>query len=218
MTKHDSTKYYSPLEESLNIGSHAIGLILSVVATVLMIVKAIMHGDAIHVVGAAIFGASLVVLYSASTSYHRTRNPLLRSRMRVVDHTAIYVLIAGTYTPMTLITLQGTVGWVIFGIVWGMAVAGIVLKLFYTGRFDILSTALYVFMGWIIVFAIKPLIANLAAEGLRWLVAGGIAYTVGAVLYSIKRIPMNHAIFHVFVLLGSACHVVTVYWYVLPGK
>jgi hemolysin III len=126
------------------------------------------------------------------------------------------VLIAGTYTPFTLVTLQGSVGWTIFFTAWGFALTGIVLKLFFTGRFDMLSTIMYVFMGWIIVFAIKPLMNNLASEGLMWLFAGGAAYTVGAILYSIKKIKFNHAIFHVFVLAGSFCHFMAVYFYVVP--
>jgi hemolysin III len=135
----------------------------------------------------------------------------------VVDHATIYVLIAGTYTPFTLVTLNGWVGWTIFGVSWAMALTGITLKLFFTGRYDLFSTLMYVFMGWIVVFAIKPLINSLSAEGLWWLMAGGLAYTVGAILYSIKKIKFNHAIFHMFVLLGSFCHFVSVYWYVLPS-
>ena len=160
---------------------------------------------------------SLMIVFAASTIYHSAKKPTLRSRLRVFDHAAIYVLIAGSYTPFTLVTLNGMVGWVLFGITWGMALTGIVLKLFYTGKFKILSTLMYVFMGWLIIFAIKPLMNNLPAEGLVWLVAGGVAYTVGAILYSIKKIKLNHAIFHVFVLIGAACQFVTVFFYVLPA-
>ena len=134
-----------------------------------------------------------------------------------MDHATIYVLIAGTYTPLTLITLNSTTGWVIFGASWGMAFTGIILKLFFTGKYNRLSTLMYVFMGWIVIFAIKPLVNNLSAEGLFWLFAGGVAYTFGAILYSIKRVKFNHAIFHMFVLLGSFCHFISVYYYVLPS-
>jgi hemolysin III len=128
------------------------------------------------------------------------------------------VLIAGTYTPYTLVTLEGDIGWILFGISWGIALFGVILKLFFTGRFNILSTVLYVAMGWLIVFAYKPLLAELHPEGVQWLFAGGIAYTLGAILYSIKNIPFNHAIFHVFVLTGSFCHFMSVYFYVgIPG-
>jgi len=210
-------QHYSPLEERTNIISHAAGFVLGIVALVLMVVRASLYGNAWHIVGVSIFGASLICLYAASTIYHSAKDPKIRGRLRVVDHATIYVLIAGTYTPFTLVTLNGWVGWVIFGFSWAMAVTGITLKLFYTGRFNLLSTLMYIFMGWIIVFAIKPLINNLSADGLWWLMAGGVAYTVGAILYMIKKVPFNHAIFHMFVLLGSFCHFVSVYWYVLPG-
>ncbi len=211
-----TVKHYSPLEEKTNIISHAIGLAFSVMALVLMLVRASSFGNAWHIVSVAIFGASLICLYAASTIYHSTTDNRRRSRMRVFDHASIYVLIAGTYTPFTLVTLNGWVGWVILTVSWLMAFTGITLKLFFTGRYHLLSTLMYVFMGWIIIFAIKPLMNNLPAEGLWWLFAGGIAYTVGAVIYSIKHIKFNHAIFHMFVLLGSFCHFIAVYSYVLP--
>ena len=209
-------KYYSPLEERINISSHAIGLFLSVIALILLLMHAIEHGNALHVFSFAVFGISLIILYSASVAYHSAKSPVHRSRLRIVDHAAIYVLIAGTYTPFTVITLAGTTGWTLFAVTWGMALAGISLKLFFTGKYKLLSTSMYLLMGWIMVFAIKPLANNLAAEGLYWLIAGGLAYTIGAVLYGIKSIKMNHAIFHVFVLAGSACHVAAVLFYVLP--
>jgi len=212
------TKAYSALEERINIFSHAVGLLLSMVAVVLLVSRASHYGNTWHIVSAAIFGASLIALYAASTAYHSASRAEMRARLRVIDHATIYILIAGTYTPFTLITLNGTVGWVIFAFSWGMAISGIILKLFFTGRFNLLSTLMYVFMGWIIIFAVKPLIANLSTEGLFWLVAGGLSYTVGAIIYSIKKIPFNHAIFHLFVLGGSMCHFVAVYFYVLPGQ
>ncbi|PLX50213.1 MAG: hemolysin D, partial [Desulfobacteraceae bacterium] len=134
----------------------------------------------------------------------------------IIDHASIYVLIAGTYTPFTLVVLDGTIGWVIFGISWGLALTGIILKLFFTGKYNLISTIMYVLMGWVIIFAIKPLIKNLPLEGLLWLVTGGISYTIGATLYSIKKIELNHAIFHMFVLMGSFCHFMSVFFYVLP--
>lgn len=218
MTELKAVKHYSPLEERLNISSHAIGFFLSIAALALLSTHASLNGNAWHVVSFSIFGASLVILFAASTIYHSVKNPELRARMRVVDHAAIYVLIAGTYTPFTLVTLNGVSGWVIFGASWGMAVTGIVLKLFFTGRFDLVSTLMYVFMGWIIVFDLGTLIDKLSPDGLFWLVAGGVAYTLGAILYSIKKIKFNHAIFHVFVLLGAFCHFVSVYFYILPAE
>lgn len=210
--------HYSPLEEKTNIISHAIGLGFSVVALVLLVVRASLYGNGWHIVSASIFGASLISLYAASTFYHSAKDPKLRARLRIIDHATIYVLIAGTYTPFTLVTLNGWIGWLIFGASWGMALTGIILKLFFTGKYNVLSTLMYVFMGWIIVFAITPLINNLSTEGLFWLFAGGVAYTTGAILYSIKKIKFNHAIFHMFVLLGSFCHFVSVYCYVLDAS
>jgi hemolysin III len=158
-----------------------------------------------------------MILYAASAFYHSARSPALRSRLNVADHASIYVLIAGTYTPFTLVTLNGVAGWVLFGISWGLALTGLILKLFFTGRYEIISTIMYVFMGWMIVFAIKPLMHHLPSKGLYWLFAGGISYTIGAVLYCIDKIKFNHAVFHILVLTGSFCHFMAVYFYVLPS-
>lgn len=217
MKNKTEAQFYPPLEEKINISSHAIGLLLSIIALTLLVIHASTNGTVWHVVSFSVFGASLIVLYAASTVYHSSKKPASRNRLRIIDHASIYVLIAGTYTPFTLVTLNGTTGWIIFSISWGMALTGIILKLFFTGRYKILSTLMYVFMGWLIVFAIRPLINNLPADGLYWLVAGGLAYTTGAILYSIKKIRFNHAIFHVFVLLGSFCHFISIYFYVLPA-
>lgn len=217
MSASAGTKYYTPVEEFVNISSHAIGLLLSVIATGFLIAHAGQNGGVWHIVSFAIFGSSLIILYAASTSYHSAKDPMLRRKLRVIDHAAIYVLIAGSYTPFTLVTLNGSTGWMIFAASWAMAITGVVLKIFFTGRYNLISTAMYVFMGWMIMFAIKPLAANLPAGGIYWLAAGGVAYTLGAVIYSIKRVKFNHAIFHVFVLIGSASHFVAVYFYVLPG-
>lgn len=209
-----AVKLYSPLEEKLNIGSHVMGAFFSVLALVLLLFKGVESSDWTQIIAYAIYGVSMLALFMASSFYHSSVNPQIRIRMRVVDHAAIYVLIAGTYTPYMLITLPGTLGYSILAAAWSMALIGVTLKLFYTGQFEVLSTTLYILMGWAIVFAIKPLAANLPPEGLFWLMAGGIFYTVGAILYAIKRIPLNHAIFHLFVLLGSASHFISVYFYV----
>ena len=213
--KNKHLTYYNSTEEKLNVITHFIGLLLSIAALVLLIVHASYNGNARHIVSFTIFGASLILLYSASTIYHYVQKPELRRKLNILDHASIYVLIAGTYTPFTLVTLKGALGWTIFGITWGIALIGIFFKLFYTGRFDKISTIAYVAMGWIIIFAIKTLIDTLPINGLYWLFAGGIFYTLGAVLYSIKKVPYNHAIFHVFVLLGSFSHFMAVYFYVL---
>lgn len=208
--------YYPPFEEKLNVITHAFGFALSILGLILLIIKAYEYGNVLHLVSFSIFGASMILLYAASTLYHSAKKPLLRYRLNILDHASIYILIAGTYTPFALITLNGIVGWVIFGVVWSMALAGVILKLFYTGKYNLLSTSMYVLMGWIIVFAIKPLLNNLDLPGLLWLFAGGISYTLGAVFFSIDKIRFNHAIFHLFVLLGSFCHYISIYLYVLP--
>jgi len=218
MKGFEGIKYYAPIEEKINTISHAAGFILSIVALVLLVTYANLHGDAWHIVSVSIFGASLIILYAASAFYHSAKKPELRNRLKIFDHASIYVLIAGTYTPFTLVTLKGTIGWVIFGISWGLALTGIILKLFFTGKYNLISTIMYILMGWVIVFALKPLINNLPLDGLLWLFAGGISYTIGAILYSIKKIKFNHAIFHMFVLMGSFCHFMSVFFYVLPSE
>lgn len=214
MGSDKEVKFYSPLEEKINVYSHAFGLVLSIAGLFLLLSKSIQSDDFWSILSFSIFGLSLIILYAASTYYHNAKDPKLRSRLRIVDHASIYVLIAGTYTPFALVTLNGTVGWILFGVVWGFAFVGIILKLFFTGRFNIISTLMYVFMGWLAVFAFNPLMENLPLPGMYWLGAGGILYTVGAILYSIKKIKFNHAIFHVFVLMGSFCHFIAVYFFV----
>lgn len=214
----DKITYYDPKEEKLNVISHALGLVLSIAALVLLVVYSSLYGSAKHIVSFSIYGTSLIVLYSASTFYHYSKNPKLRKRLNIFDHAAIYILIAGTYTPFTLVILKGWIGWTIFGISWGLALTGVILKLFYTGKYDKISTFAYVLMGWLIIFAIKPLVNNLPFEGLMWLLSGGILYTIGAVLFSLKNLKYNHIIFHIFVLLGSFSHFIAVFFYVLPEK
>ena len=212
----DDNTYYERKEEQFNVISHAIGLVLSIIALIFLVVYSVKYGTATHVVSFSIYGTSLIVLYSASTFYHYSRSPKLRSRLNIFDHAAIYVLIAGTYTPFTLLVLKGWVGWTIFGVSWGLALIGIVLKLFYTGKYDKISTIAYVLMGWLIIIAIKPLIDNFSTNGLMWILFGGIFYTVGALLFMMHSLKYNHAIFHIFVLLGSFCHFMAVFYYVLP--
>ena len=210
--------FYPPLEEKINILTHGFGLILSVPALILLILKAANSGSSLLLVSVVVFGASMILLYAASTLYHSAKSINLRRRLNIFDHASIYILIAGTYTPLALITLGGTVGWSIFIVVWVMALTGVILKLFFTGRYNHLSTSMYVFMGWIIVFAGKPLIDNFDTAGIQWLLAGGISYTIGAILFSIRKIKFNHAIFHVFVLAGTFCHFISIYYYVLPDN
>jgi hemolysin III len=215
MTKEVSAKFYSPLEEKINVLSHAVGFIAAIIALVLLIIKSSTFGNVWHIVSFSIYGTSMILLYAASTLYHMSKVAEKRKKLKVFDHAAIYLLIAGTYTPFCLVTLNGFIGWTLFGIAWGLAVFGIVLKLFFTGRFTLISTLAYVVMGWLIVFAIKPLAQNLSVDGLFWLIAGGVSYTVGAILYAIPKLKFNHAMFHLLVLAGSACHFIAIYYYVL---
>lgn len=216
--QHKDLTYYSSKEERINIISHGLGFTLSILALVLLVINANKFGSVWHLTSFSIYGASLIVLYAASTLYHYVQTPKWRSRLNVFDHASIYILIAGTYTPFCLVVLHGWIGWTIFGLSWGLAILGVILKLFYTGRYEKISTTAYILMGWLIIFAIKPLILNLSSEGLWWLFAGGLFYTIGAVLYSVKRIKYNHAIFHLFVLGGSFCHFMAVYFHVIPIK
>jgi hemolysin III len=196
-------------EEFINALTHGIGALASVIAMSVLITRAAIRGGVWETVGAAVFGVSLLTLYAASTLYHSARTPEWRRRFKVFDHCAIFLLIAGSYTPFLLHELRGAWGWTLFAVVWTLAVAGIVFKLFSTGRFRILSTMLYLAMGWIAVVATRPLLATVDPTTLVWIVAGGIAYTAGTPFYH-ARYRYSHAVWHGFVLLGSACHVIAV--------
>ena len=214
MEKKTNIQFYSPAEEKLNIWSHAFGIFLSIIALVLLIIKAVQQDNIWMMISFPIFGVSLILLYLASTLYHASKEPQKRFKLKVFDHAAIYVLIAGSYTPFTLVSLNGETGWLIFSMVWVMAFTGIILKLFFTGKFKIVSTAMYVLMGWLIIFYFQELTARLHEKGVFYLILGGVLYTIGAILYSIKKIKFNHAIFHFFVLAGSFCHFLSIYLYV----
>ena len=207
---------YSFIEELFNGITHGTGMVLSIAALVLLIVFSSIYGSAAHIVSCTIFGVTLTLLYTASTLYHSAQKPQAKKVFKIFDHSCIYLLIAGTYTPFLLVTLRGALGWTMFGIIWFLAVSGVVLKVFFVHRFRIISTVAYVLMGWIIVIAIKPLADSLPSGGLVWLIAGGMAYTLGVVFYAWKRLPFNHAIWHLFVLAGSTCHFIAVIFYVIP--
>lgn len=196
-------------EEIANVVTHGAGVVLAVAAGAVMITLAAVFATPWHVVGASVFGASLLLLYTASTLYHAIPHPVARQRLRTLDHCAIYVLIAGTYTPFLLTDLRGPLGWALLATIWALAAGGVVFKLFHTGRFNGLSTAFYVAMGWLVVVAFAPLRAALSDAALVWLLAGGVAYTAGVVFYLSRR-RYAHAIWHGFVLAGSACHVAAV--------
>jgi hemolysin III len=207
---------YSLSEEIASSVTHGIGLLLAVAALVVMVVFAALRGTAWHVVSCSIYGTTMVLMFAASTLYHSFPWPRAKAVLKVIDHSAIYLLIAGTYTPFLLISLRGPWGWSLFGVVWGLALVGVVFKIFFAGRFKLLSTLVYVGMGWMVVVAIRPLYQNLPMGGLVWLVAGGLFYTAGTAFYLGRRIPFNHAIWHAFVFAGSLCHFFSVMWYVIP--
>lgn len=212
--KKISNPKYSKKEEKLNVLTHAFGLIMSIVGLPFLLLKSLQYNGFWQPLSIVVFGVSLIVLYAASTFYHASKDSKLRRKLNIFDHAAIYFLIAGTYSPFTIIILDGSLGWLIFSCTWVFAFVGIVLKFFFTGRYDKLSTAMYILMGWQIILVIKPLMNAFSINGLKFLFAGGVFYTLGALLYSSKKITYNHAIFHVFVLLGSASHYICVYKYI----
>ena len=203
------------LEEILNAATHGVGAALALAALVGMLVY-YADGGIWHTTSCLVYGISLVLLYLASTLYHSFRNLRVKAVFKAIDHAAIYVLIAGNYTPFALIPLHGSLGWTIFGIVWGLAAVGIVLQIFAAQRFRIVRTLCYLGMGWFAVVMIQPLLETLPEAAIWWLVAGGLCYTVGAVFYLARRLPYSHVIWHVFVMAGSALHFYSVFHYVLP--
>ena len=203
-------------EEVANSIIHGIGAGLGIAALAILVTSAGLHGDAWRVVSFSIYGSTLILLYLASTFYHSIQSPRAKKTFRVLDHSAIFLLIAGTYTPFTLVNLRGAWGWTLFGLVWGLAIGGIILKVFFVGRFRILSVCLYIGMGWLVLIAFKPLLSVIPVNGIIWLGIGGLAYTFGVIFYAFKQIPFNHAIWHLFVLAGSVCHFFSIFFYVLP--
>ena len=207
--------FYERKEEVINVITHFIGLILSVAGLALLVTFASIYGNVWHIVSFSIFGSTLVILYLASTLYHSTKRKSLRRKLNVFDHSAIYLLIAGTYTPFCLVTLHGWVGWTLFGITWGLALGGVILKVFFTGKYNLISTIGYVAMGWIAIVAAKPLYMELNSGGLLFLILGGVSYTIGAVFYMLDKLRYNHAIFHFWVLLGSLMHFISIFFFLI---
>ncbi|MBU2929960.1 PAQR family membrane homeostasis protein TrhA [Winogradskyella psychrotolerans] len=202
------------LEEQLNAWTHGFGALLGIVALVLLII----HTDDTKpwsLFSVIVYGASIITLFLASTFYHAVEGEKRKHYFRIVDHVSIYLLIAGTYTPVLLILLTDSLGWPLFWTVWGIAAFGVILKLFFTGRFEVFSTLLYLVMGWLIVFDFTNASEALGSNGILWLFAGGLFYTVGIIFYAIHRIPYNHVIWHIFVLAGAICHFFMVYLYVI---
>ncbi len=201
-------------EELANAITHGIGFLLSIPALVVLIVSAVNNGNAMHVVSFTIFGVSMILLYLFSTMLHSVKPSKVKNVFAILDHSAIYILIAGTYTPLALISLNGALGWTLFGIVWGLAVAGITFKCFLVNKFRVLSTIFYLLMGWLIIIAIQPLYTSLSPTGFYLLLTGGIFYSVGAIFYIWRNLPYSHAIWHLFVIAGSAFMYFCVLFYV----
>ncbi len=205
-------------EEVANALTHGLGATAALAGGAVLITLAALFGDGWQLAGAIVFGVCLLLLYLASTLYHAIQHPVAKARLKVFDHCAIYLLIAGTYTPFTLIGLRGPWGWGLFAAIWTLALAGVVFKLFYTGRFKLLSTIIYIAMGWLVIVAIKPLLGALDGWTLGWLLAGGLFYTLGTVFYHRPNLPYSHAIWHLFVIGGSVCHYVAVMAQVVDSK
>lgn len=209
--------HFPDAEEIANALTHGLGLLLSVVGLPVLLTRAVLAGSAWHVVSCAVFGTSLVLLYAASTLYHAFPWPRLKRIFMIVDHSAIYLLIAGTYTPFMLVNLRGPWGWSIFGVIWGLALVGIFTKILIADRFLLLSTLVYIAMGWLVVVAWIPVTQALPSLALGLLVAGGVAYTAGTIFFGMRPLPFHHAIWHLFVLLGSVLHFFAVLVAVTPA-
>jgi hemolysin III len=209
---------YSEAEELANRLTHCVAALLSIVGLVILLVAASRTGDPYRIVSAAVFTSVLCIFYIISTLYHTFRNPRVRYIFRILDHAGIFLVIAASYTPFTLVSLREGNGWALFGVVWGLAVVGVVFKTFMTHRLAFLAPVLYIALGWLIVVDLEGLLSMVPIKGVLWLFAGGLCYTVGIVFYAIDRIPYNHAIWHLFVVAGSLCHYLSILWYVVPLK
>lgn len=212
-----STRLYSLREEIANSITHGIGAGLSVVGLTLLVVLAGRYGDVYQIVSFSVYGATLVILYTASTLYHSFQRPRVKRVFQVIDHASIYLLIAGTYTPFLLIRVRSEWGWTLLIIVWGLAILGVGFKVVFSTRYLKVSVLTYILMGWLCVVAGKEMLSNIPTGGLIWLAVGGVVYTVGVIFYAIKRIPYNHAIWHLFVLGGSICHFFSILFYLAPA-
>ncbi|MFY7993723.1 MAG: PAQR family membrane homeostasis protein TrhA [Bacteriovoracaceae bacterium] len=210
MEKRQAHFQYGKGEEIANSVIHGLGIILSIIGLTVLLVLSSYFATIMHSLSYLVYGLSLVLLYTSSTLYHSLPSEKAKRIFKICDHAAIYLLIAGTYTPFLVINLRGDLGDTLLLIIWSLAILGVIFKFFFTGRFKLISTLLYIGMGWLIVFAGKPLSAAIGESGMTWLLAGGLTYTLGAIFYLLKKIPYTHAIWHLFVLMGSICHFVAV--------
>ncbi len=216
MEKHYYLVTYSEAEELANRLSHGLAALLSLAGLVLLIIVSARTGDPYRITSCAIYGSILFLFYLISTIYHSLRNQKARYVFRVLDHAGIYLVIAGTYTPFTLVSLRDGHGWTLFGVVWGLATAGVIFKSFMTHKLAFVAPIFYIALGWLIVIDLEELLAMVPPRGVAWLVAGGLSYTFGILFYALDRIPFNHAIWHLFVIAGSLCHYLAILWYVVP--
>ncbi len=210
-------RFYSLGEEIMNGVTHGIGAALSVAGLTVLVVLAVLYGNVTQVVSFSIYGASLVTLYVASTLYHSFQHPEAKRIFRILDHASIFFLIAGTYTPFLLLGVQGAWGWTFLILIWGLAILGVSFKALFINRLQKLSVLMYILMGWLGVLVIQTLLVNISVGGLVWLAVGGAAYTIGVIFYALKKIPYMHGVWHLFVLLGSACHYFAVLLYLAPA-
>lgn len=209
------TKKQTGNEETWNVVTHLVGAIIGIVGLVALILKAKNNPNPLALLSSVIFGLSFIALYTASTLYHLQKDPVKKMKLRVIDHASIFLLIAGTYTPITLLVLNNTKGWIYFGVEWGIAIVGITLKIFYTGQYEKLSLILYLLMGWLIVFDLPELLEKIPPGGFQFIIYGGLAYTLGAVFYAFNKVYYSHVTWHFFVLAGSIFHFWFVYEYAL---
>ncbi len=216
MTTEVTDGTYTLGEEMANVISHGVGILLSIAGLVVLVTFATLYGNAWHITSSSIYGATLILLYTASTLYHGIPKPAVKRVLQRIDHAAIFLLIAGTYTPYTLVTLRGAWGWILFGLVWGLALFGVVMETMVKRRIKWLSISLYLGLGWLVLIATKPMIDTVAIGGLVLLVSGGLCYSLGVIFYAWKRLIYHHAVWHLFVMAGSALHFCSIFFYVLP--
>jgi hemolysin III len=218
MSNQLSASVYTIGEEIAHAVSHGVGILFSIAGLAVLVAFASLYGDAWHITSSSIYGFTLILLYTASTLYHGIPQPTAKRVLQRIDHAAIFLLIAGTYTPFTLVNLRGGWGWTLFGLVWGFAIFGVVLETMLRRRIKWLSLSLYLGLGWLVVIAIRPLIETVETGGLILLLAGGLCYSLGVIFYVWKRFAYHHAVWHLFVMAGSALHFFSIFYYVLPSS
>ncbi|MCB1156864.1 MAG: hemolysin III family protein [Leptospiraceae bacterium] len=212
----ENHKIYTIKEEIANGIIHGIGTGVSIAGLTVLVVLAVFFGEPIHLVSFIVYGVSLILLYLASTLYHSFQHPPTKRVFKIIDHSAIFILIAGTYTPFTILSIKGTLGWTFFFVIWGLALLGIFFKIAFIHKYKKVGLAIYILMGWLCILALPEMLAKIPRGGFYWLLAGGLFYTLGVIFYVWHKLPYHHAIWHVFVLMGSVCHYFAVLFYLIP--